>query len=271
MRPSLLVPLLLLSTSALASPRGNDGGGNGSGRLGQVSSGIRTATNGGGNGSGARSSPTGNLDIYPRCPEGYRRRIYDERCVLVRRPVAVLAPGLTTAVVAEGGRAPDPGPGHFEGYVAAQKVFESDGALTAELAIQDSRFRLTGAITRYYEGQLGGTVLTMTMPSLAFGVRIDDSSATRVILEGGVVGAKTHNDPVMDSSITGALLGVRVEHAMSPKLAVVANAHAMAFQDDVQAGQIRAGVRYGHIQAAFTVLDFNVGPALYGPELGVRF
>jgi hypothetical protein len=34
---------------------------------------------------------------------------------------------------------------------------------------------------------------------------------------------------------------------------------------------LRAGFRYGYVQASFSVLDFNVGPALYGPELGVRF
>jgi hypothetical protein len=39
----------------------------------------------------------------------------------------------------------------------------------------------------------------------------------------------------------------------------------------VRAASVRAGVRYRHVQASFSVLDFNVGPALFGPELGIGF
>jgi hypothetical protein len=45
----------------------------------------------------------------------------------------------------------------------------------------------------------------------------------------------------------------------------------MAFEDDVRAGAIRAGIRIGHVQATLRYFDFNVGPALYGPEVGIRF
>jgi hypothetical protein len=109
------------------------------------------------------------------------------------------------------------------------------------------------------------------MPSLALGVRIDDSPTTRVYLEAGVMGALTRNDPTMDSSITGALGGVHAEHSLSRHATLIGSAKVMAFQHDVRAASLRAGVRYRHVQASFSVLDFNVGPALYGPEIGVGF
>jgi hypothetical protein len=76
---------------------------------------------------------------------------------------------------------------------------------------------------------------------------------------------------MMDSTITGALGGVYAEHSLSKNTTLIGSARVMGMQDDVRAASIRAGVRYRHVQASFSVLDFNVGPALYGPELGIGF
>jgi hypothetical protein len=45
----------------------------------------------------------------------------------------------------------------------------------------------------------------------------------------------------------------------------------MFFSHDVRALGGRVGVRFEHVEVAFRALDFNVGPALFGPELGVGF
>jgi hypothetical protein len=191
----------------------------------------------------------------------------------VRRAVAVVvAPGGVYETENPSSAPPRGGIAGVSGYVGGQMVFESDGALAVELAVADRWFRIGGTLTRFYEKQQGGETLTLTMPSLALGVRVDDSEATRVYLEAGVVGALTRNDPMaMDTSITGAVGGVHAEHSLTKNTTLIGAAKLMAFQDDVRASSVRAGVRYRHVQASFSVLDFNVGPALYGPELGIGF
>jgi hypothetical protein len=64
---------------------------------------------------------------------------------------------------------------------------------------------------------------------------------------------------------------VRLEHQLSPKLALVGTVEGAYFENNVRAWSGRAAVRWNHIEAAFRVLDFNVGPALFGPEVGIGF
>lgn len=291
-----------ISIEATAGPRpggGGSGGGNGGGgRLASVSGGIAGATSAShGRGSPNHASSGGHgttttdnaRDWSAACrTDQYRRRVYDGRCerrcpvgalyrpydgACVRRTVAMVLPAGTMVLESEEPSTPSGrfGTAHVAGYAGAQKVFESDGAIALELAVSDRRLRLAGALTRFYERQTENQALTLTMPSLALGVRIDDSPSTRVYLEAGVVGALTKHDPVMDSSITGALGGVVAEHSLSKHATLIGAARLMGFQHDVRAASVRAGIRYHHVQASFSILDFNVGPALYGPEIGVGF
>lgn len=279
-----------LSIEATAGPRsgGGSGDGDGGGRLASVSAGIAGATGKSTSGRG-RGTTSGTADWAEACRDDqYRRRVYDGVCVrrcplgelyrahdgvCVRRTVAVLlGPDAMLEDAPQGASSSGPRrTARVGGYLGAQKVFESDGAIALELAVSDRWLRLGGALTRFYERQPSGDTLTLTMPSLALGVRIDDSSATRVYLEAGVVGAMTKHDPMMDSSITGMLGGVVAEHSLSKQTTLIGAARLMGFQDDVRAASLRAGVRYRHVQASFSILDFNVGPALYGPEIGVGF
>ena len=108
-------------------------------------------------------------------------------------------------------------------------------------------------------------------PSLAFGMRVDDGGATKVHLEGGVALVHTMNDPAMDTSLTGALAGIRVQHPVGDGLELVADAQAMLFGDGIRAKAGRVGVRYHGAQLSMRALDFNIGPTLWGPELGFGF
>jgi hypothetical protein len=107
------------------------------------------------------------------------------------------------------------------------------------------------------------------------GGRIDGGALrARVFLEVGVAVAKTVNDPMALSALTGGKLGIHVEHPFGgtgdPTL--VADAHLLYFGDSgVKAFSGRAGVRVSFLELALRVLDLNVGPALYGPEVGLRF
>jgi hypothetical protein len=247
--------LVVGSSSALAE--GRVGGG---GRLGQVSNGIGQAT----------GSSTPPPSPPPATTNDHR---YEDDCqwsnatwcTREATPVYVfggggVAPPATVAPVRPASQ--------FQLYAGAQMVHESDGSFSAELSFIDPRFRLDGTLTHYFENQMDGGRITMNVPTLAFGMRFSEASAW---LHAGVAHVATHGDPMGSSSIIGPLLGTRLEHPLSRGATVFGIAEAMFFEDDVKAFGGRAGLRFGHVQLSVRVLDFNVGPALYGPELGLRF
>ena len=243
--------------------RGDSGGGGG--RLGQVSSGLGRATSGGtssGGGASGGNGATTTTDWRDHRDRDYERTEYVEPVVLVGDGGAPPPPPTTTA---------EPRTTTVDFYLGAQKVYESDESVSADLAFNEGRFRVGASISRYFERQRGADALTFTIPTLYLGFRIDDGGPTRVHLEVGAVGARTRNDPEMDSSVGGLLGGVRVEHHVSPRVALVGDAQAMMFEQGVRAGALRAGLRYGHLQASLRYLDLNVGPALFGPEVGFSF
>ncbi|MBA3396032.1 MAG: hypothetical protein H0T89_25610 [Deltaproteobacteria bacterium] len=262
---ALLVILVLDPSGALAGPTGGGSGGGGGGALGRVSSGISSATH------SSSSSSSGGQDHRTRDSVEDDHRCFDDEARPIRCPdrreraaaAGIVATGPAAAA------APNHASAYF--YAGAQKVQDSDGSISLELAVRDGRFGITGALSRYFERLPGGGQLSMSMPSLMASVRIDDLGRTAVFLEGGVVHVGTRGDPMADSSITGAIAGMRIEHQLSPRLAILADAQELRFGHDVRARAGRAGVRIGRVQASLRVLDFNVGPPLVGPEVGVRF
>jgi len=248
-RLAIIIPFLCLPSTVFAGENGGSSGGGG--RLGQVSGGMRTGGSSGGGGSRTEGAD-GNRGTTV---------VYVEDTVVGAGSVVATARPIRY----------DGGPAKVEVYLAAQKVVDSDGSWTAEVGIRDGLFRLGGSITRYYERQADDSQLTLTIPTLIGGVRVDDGGPTRVYLELGAAGAKTRNDPVMDSSVAGAIGGVRVEHQLTRGTSVTTEIHEMLFEDGLRAHSVRIGLRSGIVQASFRVLDFNVGPALYGPEIGLKF
>lgn len=270
MRPliaMLTVPFFVATASAEKT-----GGGRGGGALSNVSAGIGNASR-----AGSSSASSGNSrqtdyaeSIAEVCFDGNGREVdphdtdecyyprvnHHGNTVLVKRRVEVEPPGP---------------PAQFTFFAGAQKVHDSDGSASIELSVIDRRLRLNGAFQRYFERQPGAEMLTMSMPSLTGGLRIDDMGATAVFLEGGVVHVRTNNDLMGDSKMTGPIAGLRVEHALGATLTLLGDVQQMWLDNDVRATAGRVGVRYKFVQAGFRVLDFNVGPALYGPEVGVRF
>jgi hypothetical protein len=165
----------------------------------------------------------------------------------------------------------EPSSATVEGYAGAQKVFESTGSVSLALSVVDQRFRFNVAMTQYYEDQMDGNRLALMMPSVSGGFRIDPGGPTQFWLEGGATMARFKGDPAGDSSLVAPTLGARVVHSLTPRLALNGDAEAMFFSHDVRAFGGRVGLRYEHVELAFRALDFNVGPALFGPELGVGF
>lgn len=249
MRTFVPFAVLVLAAPVYAGSHRGDGGG---GRLSQVSAGIHQAV-------ASTPAPVGNT-VGDLSTDGY---LYCERCQVV--PVPVGAGG----VVAVAPSAPTVAT--VEGYAGAQKVFESDGSVSLALSVVDQRLRFNAALTQYYEDRMDGGRLTMMMPSLTAGVRIDPGGSTQLWLEGGATMARTKGDPAGDSMLVAPTFGARLVHPLSARLALLGDAEGMWFSHDVRAVAGRVGVRFEHVEVAFRALDFNVGPALFGPELGVGF
>jgi hypothetical protein len=260
---TLLLSLLAIPLFTVPAAAGRTGGakGGGGGALSRVSSGLGRAT------PSVGSTTTRSADNDHRV----RETVEESSCHdLEGRRVRCGA--LTTGVGV--GRAAPVVPSRKSKvgfYAGAQKVHDSEGSVSLAVTVTDRRFRVVGGVSQYFETLPGGDRLKMTMPTFLAGVRIDDLGRTLVVLEGGVVHVGTDGDPMEESSITGPIVGMSIEHQVSKQVSVTADVHSMWFDDKISARAGRLGVRLGHLQASFRVLDFNVGPALFGPEVGVRF
>ncbi len=261
MRPLFSLAVLALATPAYAGS--HTSGGDHGGRLSQVSAGISHAV--------ASAQPTtgntGSLVIEDLTGYGCEVERGIER-VVERCPNAVV-------VVGAGGIrrvAPPPEPSAtVEGYAGAQKVFESTGSVSLGLSVVDDRIRLNAGVTQYYEDRMQGGRLTMTMPSLTGGLRLGPGGPTQFWLEAGATMERTKGDAADDSMLVAPTIGARLVRPLSPRISLQATAEGMFFSNSIRAFSGRVGVRFEHVEAAFRVLDFNVGPALFGPELGVGF
>jgi hypothetical protein len=285
--------MMVLFGTADALAEGKPGGASGGqgGRLGQVSAGIATATStapgSGAPGASDRATrdrpdprrspetttcselePGPDVEIDPRHPDDSRRSCFAARDGIARGGSQVaLAPWERDRPGGSRGRDPQ-----WNGHIAVQKVYESDGAVSGSLALGDGWLRIALSVQHYVERQERFRPLTLTMPSGVIGIRLDDRRATRAYLEGGAVYAWTRNDRMGDSSVAGPMVGVSVEHALASRTTLLGTAHAMYFSHtDVRAYAARLAVRYRGAELGFRALAFNVGPALYGPEVGIGF
>jgi len=253
---ALAVQLVALVTAA-AGPRGGGGGGGG-GRLGQVTGGIDAATGAGRGASGgsSRDERTSEGELYRHRDDGEQVVVVAHDGTIVRR---IPPRSRRTA-----------GPARVDLFLGVQKVVESDQAYSLGLAVEDRWFRITGAVSEYREERMDGGRTAMTLPTLMFGGRISGDARTRAFLEGGVAIARTREDGVVGSNLTGPVAGIHLEHPLGgPSL--VGDAHVMMFEAGIKAYSGRLGLRAGFLEVALRVLDFNVGPALYGPEVGLQF
>lgn len=139
------------------------------------------------------------------------------------------------------------------------------------LSVVDDRIRLNAEVTQYYEDRTQGGRLTMTMPSLTAVLRLGPGGPTQVWLEAGATMARIKGDPAGDSSLVAPTIGARLVRRLSSRTALLATAEGMFFSNNIRAFSGRVAFRFDHVEAAFRVLDWNVGPALFGPELGVGF
>ncbi len=270
---TLILAVIGLSSPAFANPT-SGGHGGGSGPLGQVSAGLATAAASSGTQHGSGGTVGyGGYDGYDQCARysvirerdpAYRQTNLEHDCR------AYWDPEVRVRLDAEAAAASNAPGATVTGFAGAQKVIGSDGSFSLALAVVDQRFRLDGSLTQYYENEMSGARVTMMAPEISAGVHLGADAPTRVWLQTGVMYLST-SDPAGSASNAGPTIGARIEHRASPDLTFAGTVEAAYLQDGVHGVAGRVGVRFHHVEAALRVLDLDVGPALYGPELGVGF
>ncbi|HEY4055814.1 MAG TPA: hypothetical protein VGM39_04370 [Kofleriaceae bacterium] len=286
-----LIPLMLVPTTVLASPTSSGGGsGGGGGRLGGVAHGIGQSVGGSGGGGGGGQYPSGvGVNSWGSYGHVDRDGYYNGTCVAYETWVDCHGrmydrrfDGRYVTISDYEGRVidhfvprlePANDPADIDAFLGVEDTYESDQSATLMVSLSDSRLRLAGSLTRYWEGQRDGTKLSMTMPTLELGVGTTSFGGTKVYAMAGVAYVKTANDvmPEDNNSITGGTVGIHVEAPIVPEWKLLVDTHLMAFQHDIKAWDARVGVRTHHLEAAFRYLDFDVGEALFGPEVGIAF
>jgi hypothetical protein len=268
MHTRAIVLVLAATTVPAFAGSKTGGGGSGGGRLGSVSSGIDRATPDRGSTRDHRSSSSNDSSSSSSSDDDSSSSSdYDYSDCCRPRPIPMWANGTPSSYPEFRMPRVDL---NADGFAGAQKVYESEGAFSLELALVfDRRVRITVATSHYFENQMDGSRVTMNTPSLTFGLRLAGEGTTRLWGYAGYQRVST-NDPLGSSAVNGVAFGGRLEHELTSRVFLVGTGGAMLF-DDFRGFTGRVGARMNHIEIGFRVLDFEVGPALFGPEIGVAF
>lgn len=234
----------------------------GAGPLGKVVGGMHGAAGGRGSGGGrgTRGAATGTTR------QGREQRVVFRPGRLAVAPVLATTDGCCAGVVqrsAGGARA------SVAGYFGFQDVADSNGALSFELRVFDRRFGVAIHDRSYWEdpGPGGAATTRLDLWALAPQVKLLGGGGTELWLEAGVAGVRASPD----LSLYGAEAGARLEQRLGGELSVLTVARGYVLQDGVAALELQVGVRVGMLLGSYRVVDFDVGPPLGGPELGIAF
>jgi hypothetical protein len=152
-------------------------------------------------------------------------------------------------------------------YLGGQSVSHSDGAVTAEARASFAKFGVGVRGTSYFEQDDPklNTYLHLDVWWLGLFWRLDQGENFNVWLELGATGLSDQQGLTM----SGVGAGIRGARALVGALALVGGARYSWLQHDVHAGELFAGVQVSIMQIAYRIVDFDVGPPLRGPEVGV--
>jgi hypothetical protein len=161
---------------------------------------------------------------------------------------------------------PPPGaPGaHVYLYLAGQSVVDSNGSLTAEMRAWYEDFGLGVRQTSFFE-EARPKWLRLDLWAVSGHYRVVEDDRNELWIEGGLGGLRTIDDLTM----IGAQGAVRAEHALSSSMAVSAEGRMYLLENNVRASEARAAFRVSVLAISYRLVDFNVGPPLHGPEIGL--
>lgn len=163
-----------------------------------------------------------------------------------------------------------PGPAHLDLYVGVHPVVDSQGALIGDVRASKDWFGVSASNSSYFEegdGKRGAYAVRMDVMAFAVNLRILDRWRSQLWIDGGLsVSTSTEYEAIL-----GSVFGLRAEHEVGADFGLVGQGRMFRFEYDVSAVEAWAGVRAWFVSAGYRVLQFNVGPALHGPEAGLAF
>lgn len=155
-------------------------------------------------------------------------------------------------------------------YAAIQSVKDSGGAGVVSIRASHDDFGFELADTRYFESVIADgrqATLTLDVWNLAAAYRVakmGGEERTAIWIKGGLAGTNT-----MDLFVLGAVAGAELAHNLSEAVGVTAEAKYFAMRHDISAVELRAGLALSILRISYRTLDFNTGPPLRGPEVGI--
>lgn len=165
-------------------------------------------------------------------------------------------------------------------YAGVTKVKDSDGAGFVEASANSNRVGIVMRVIGYYEGpgshglasrstepqpMESANASTLMVWDIAGRLKVIRDGSSSLFVEAGVAGLV----PGGLKALNGYEAGLSLEHKMSEETALFASARGYAFSNDITAYGLAAGVKWNMFRGGLRLLDFNVGPPLVGPEVGV--
>lgn len=156
-------------------------------------------------------------------------------------------------------------------YAGIHSVRDSNGAGAIEARVSHDGFGVEISDIRYYEEIIRNDRMdhvTLDVWNLGFAYRaavLGAREQTALWLRGGLAGGSS-----TDLFVMGASGGAELAHNLSDSMGVSTSARYYVLQDDIRALELKAAVALSVFRAGYRLLDFNVGPPLRGPELGIE-
>ncbi len=250
-RHTLAMAIVLLAAAAPAR----------AGVLSKVVNGLSNAT-GDGKGGGGDSSSGGN-DVVGSIVSGLFSGDWSSNSRAAGDPTYVYSPGYYPYA----GTGPDPT--ELSLYAGVQSVEGSDGAMTMELTVTYENFGIALRGTGFYEtvgSGDGAQHVSLDLGTMSAVYRVYNEGPLQVWLEGGLGGVSATGD----IRVWGVFGGVRLQRRLGGDLTASADLRHFRMEDEIAINEARASFHISVLRVSYRVVDFNVGPPLMGPEVGVN-
>tara|TARA_R110002096_G_scaffold435826_2_gene663554 strand:+ start:84341 stop:85168 length:828 start_codon:yes stop_codon:yes gene_type:complete len=166
------------------------------------------------------------------------------------------------------------GPPSGHARLAGQKVRDSDGSFRFDATILFGQVGAYVSADYYFEhieakaadGLMEDNVRVNLFEIAPIFQVFNNGPLTADLRIGFSAAASSHFD-----TLPGAVMGVRLQAHANDLIALSLEGRAMAYRDDVVAYEGVVGAQYSIAWLGYRALKFDVGPALEGPEAGLRF
>ena len=143
-------------------------------------------------------------------------------------------------------------------------MVDSNSSLTLEARAWYEDFGLGLRQTSFFE-EAKPRWLRLDLWAISAHYRALEGERSELWIEGGLGGFRT----VDDLTMVGGQGGLSVEHHLTDMLGLSAEARTYLLENRVTAQELRASFRASILYLSYRLVDFNVGPALHGPEVGL--